>query len=296
MHLGAVFPQTEIGSDPEPAVTYARAVEDQGYGTLLAYERVLGANPESVDAVYDNDSVFHEPLTLFAHLAAVTETIDLATCVLILPQRQTALVAKQAAEVDVLSDGRLRLGVAVGSNEFEYEALGVDFETRGRRIEEQLAVLRRLWTEHVVEFEGSWHSLPDVGINPRPVQQPVPIWMGGEAEPVLRRAGRLADGWMPPARWRSLDHPLDGMADRLAVVRESAREAGRDPDELRIVARIQPEGERSDWVERARAWAELGATDVAVDTVGLDTDVTGHVERAAAFAEAMTDAGIASTP
>lgn len=295
MKLGAVFPQTEFGSDPGAAAGFAKAVEDRGYDLLLAYDHVLGANPNdpAFDGPYDNDDPFHEPLALFAYLAGVTETLTLGTSILILPQRQTALVAKQAAEVDVLSEGRLRLGVGVGWNALEYEALGIDFDTRGRRIEEQLEVLRRLWTDHLVEFDGRWHHLPDVGINPRPVQRPVPVWMGGEAPPVLRRVGRLADGWLSPARWKPLGEPLDAVEDKLATIHDHAHEAGRDPDDLRIVARMNPDGDPSEWVERAREWRDLGATHLAVDTVGMDLSVEEHIETTEAFYEAMVDAGLA---
>jgi probable F420-dependent oxidoreductase len=292
MKLGAVFPQTEIDSSPETATRFARAVEERGYDLLLAYDHVLGANPADPDfqGPYDNDDVFHEPLTLFAYLAGVTETIALGTSVLILPQRQTALVAKQAAEVDVLSGGRLRLGVGVGWNDLEYEGLGMDFGTRGQRIEEQIEVLRRLWTEDVVAFEGRWHSLPDAGINPRPVQQPVPLWLGGDADPVLRRVGRTGNGWLP--RGTAPGTSLDEIEGQLATIREHAREAGRDPDDLRVVPRIQPEGDPEEWVEHARQWRDLGATHLTVDTIGMDLTVEEHIGRATAFYEAMVDAGL----
>lgn len=295
MQLGAVFPQTEIGGDPVGVATFARAVEDLGYEFLLAYDHVLGADPEdpTFEGNYDNADPFHEPLTLFSYLAGVTETLTLGTSILILPQRQTALVAKQAAEVDVLSGGRLVLGVGVGWNDREYEALGRDFLTRGRRIEEQTEVLRRLWRDDLVEFDGRWHSLPNVGINPRPVQQPVPIWMGGEADPVLDRVGRIADGWLPPGRWRAIDVSLAGVEGKLAAIREHASEAGRDPDDLDVVARLKPEGDPADWVERAREWRDLGATHLAVDAVRMDLSVEEHVRTAEAFHEAMVEAGIA---
>lgn len=293
MKLGGVFPQTEIDSSPETAAEYAQAVEDYGYDFLLAYDHVLGANPEdsAFDGPYDNDDMFHEPLTLFAYLAGVTETLTLGTSVLILPQRQTAVVAKQAAEVDVLSGGRLRLGVGVGWNDLEYEALGMEFTSRGRRIEEQIEVLRRLWTDHLVEFDGQWHNLPDAGINPRPVQRPIPVWMGGDADPVLRRVGRLADGWLP--RGTSPTSSLNEVKDQLTTIRNHNQEADRDPDKLRIAPRVKPEGAPSEWVEHAREWHDLGATHIAVDTIGMDLSADEHVERTAAFFETLTDAGLA---
>jgi len=293
MEFGAVFPQTEIDSNPGTAAEFARAVEARGYDLLLAYDHVLGADPDdpAFEGPYDNDDMFHEPLTLFAYLAGVTETLTLGTSVLVLPQRQAALVAKQAAEVDVLSEGRLRLGVGVGWNDLEYEALRTDFGTRGRRIEEQIEVLRRLWTEEVVAFDGDWHSLPDVGINPRPVQQPIPVWMGGDAPPVLRRVGRLADGWLPTGT--APGTALDGVEAKLATVRESAREAGRDPDDLRVVPRIEPDEDPAAWVEHVREWRDLGATHVAVDTVGMDLSLGEHMEAATEFYEVMAEAGLA---
>lgn len=293
MKLGAVFPQTDVGDDPEAAVEFARRVEERGYDVLLAYDHVVGADPgdPAFDGPYDNDDSFHEPFTLFAHLAGVTETLTLGTGVLVLPQRQTALVAKQAAEVDVLSDGRLRVGVGVGWNEREYEALGVDFETRGRRIEEQVDLLRALWTDHVVEYDGDWHRLPGVGINPRPVQRPIPLWMGGEAPPVLRRIGRVADGWITPARFKSLDGSLEGVDEAVGTIRDHAREAGRDPDDVRIVARLRPDGPLPAFVERAREWRRLGATHVAVDTVGMELSVYDHIRKLSVLQDRLLDAG-----
>lgn len=294
MQLGAVFPQTEVGPDPGAIAAYASAVEAAGFDLLLAYDHVLGADPADpgFDGPYDNDDPFHEPLTLFSYLAAETETVTLASGILILPQRQTALVAKQAAQVDILSEGRLRLGVGVGWNEREYAALGQDFGTRGRRIEEQVEVLRRLWTDEVVAFDGRFHHLPDVGINPLPVQRPIPLWMGGEAEPVLRRVGRLADGWLPPGHWRPIDRDLSGVEAKLGSIREHARAAGRDVDELDVVARMTPEGEPDEWVARAREWRALGATHLAVDTVRMDLDVDDHIATVERFYERMAAAGL----
>lgn len=202
MQIGAIFPQTEIGSDPAAVRDYAQAVEDLGYGHITAYDHVLGAstaNRPDWRGSYTSAAMFHEIFVLFGYLAALTRRVELVSGVLILPQRQTALVAKQAAEVDVLSGGRLRLGVGVGWNAVEFEALGEDFQTRGARIEEQIAVLRALWTQPVVDFHGRWHQIPAAGINPLPVQRPIPIWMGGYVDTVLRRIGRVADGWLPSA-------------------------------------------------------------------------------------------------
>lgn len=294
MKLGAVFPQSEIGSSPEIAAEFAKAVEEHGYDLLLAYDHVLGANPNApdFDGPYDNDDMFHEPLTFFGYLASVTETINLGTSVLILPQRQTALVAKQAAEVDVLSGGRFRLGIGIGWNDLEYEALGMEFSSRGRRVEEQIDVLRRLWNTDVVEFEGRWHSLPDVGINPRPVQDSIPIWIGGDAPPVLRRIGRLGDGWL--TRGTAPNSSLSEVEDQLDTIREHAREAGRNPGDLDIIPRLRPVGAPSEWVEHARDWRDLGATHIAVDTVGMDLSAEEHIEQTERFYDALTEAGLAN--
>lgn len=298
MQLGAVFPQTEIGADPAAIAAFATAVEDAGFDLLLAYDHVLGANPDdpAFDGPYDNDDPFHEPMTLYAYLAGFTETVRLATAILILPQRQTALVAKQAAQVDILSDGRFRLGVGVGWNDREYRALGKDFGTRGKRIEEQIDVLRRLWADDIVDFEGRYHDLPDVGINPRPQQGRIPLWMGGEADPVLSRVGRLADGWLPPGRWRPLDRELDAIQRKLSVIRRHATDAGRSMDELQIVARLMPEGDPEEWVDRAREWRDLGATHIAVDTVRMDLSVEEHIDTVTTFYGAMADAGLVDGP
>src|SRR5579883_498792 len=203
MQYGVVFPQIEFGNDPEAIKDYAQAAEGMGYDYLLIYDHVLSAHPErepKLTGPYTHEHPFHEPFVLFGFLAGATKRLQLTTGILILPQRQTALVAKQAAEIDVLSKGRLRLGIGLGWNYVEYEALGTDFKTRGRRVEEQVEVLRKLWTEPLVTFRGKDHVISNAGLNPMPIQRPIPIWFGGAAEPALRRAARLADGWMPASR------------------------------------------------------------------------------------------------
>src|SRR5215475_11432902 len=228
MRLGVVFPQTEIGTDPVVIRDYAQAAESAGYHHLLVFDHVLGAKVERFDKLgrkppYTDEYPFHEVFVLFGYLAACTRRLELVTGIVILPQRQTALVAKQAAAVDVLSGGRLRLGVGVGWNAVEFEALGQDFTKRGRRVEEQVEVLRALWTRELVTFHGREHYISDAGLNPLPVQRPIPIWMGGESEVVQRRMSRLADGWMP--------HFRAGEAGQAAVdrIHGLVREAGRDP-------------------------------------------------------------------
>jgi probable F420-dependent oxidoreductase len=291
MEIGTVFPQLRIGDDPETVGDYARRIEAAGFEHLLSYDHVLGVNPdwEDWEGPYDNADTFHEPLTTFSYLAGVTDTLEFVTGILILPQRQTALVAKQAAQVDRFADGRFRLGVGVGWNPHEYVALGEDFGERGRRIEEQVEVLRALWTEPVVDFEGEYHRIEELGINPRPVQQPVPLWMGGMADPVKRRVGRLADGWLP--QFQPGDEDAE---DDLADVYEAAEAAGRAPDDVGLHGRIWAvPGEEEEWVERARAWQDLGADYLAVSTMSQGLDSPGdHAALLEEVADAFDDAGL----
>ncbi|HWN01807.1 MAG TPA: LLM class F420-dependent oxidoreductase [Candidatus Dormibacteraeota bacterium] len=270
MKIGTVFPQTEIGQDPAVIRDYAQAVEAMGYTHILAFDSVIGANPDRPggwDSQYDYRHAFHEPFALFAFCAAVTRRIELATGVLILPQRQTILVAKQAAEVDVLSGGRLRLGIGVGWNPVEFEALGENIHDRGKRVEEQLEVMRLLWTRELVTYEGRWHRVPDAGIKPLPVQRPIPVWMGGESEAVLRRAARLADGWITLQTFRP-GPASQQIIDRLHGL---LREAGRDPAAFGIegrvaLAKLPP----AEWAKELAAWRAMrGITHLCVNTMGL---------------------------
>jgi probable F420-dependent oxidoreductase len=265
MHIGAVFPQTEIGNDPGAIREYAQAVEDLGYHHLLVYDHVLGASPVNRPGWrgYTSEMPFHEPFVLFGYLAGLTQQLELVTGVLILPQRQTALVAKQAAEVDVLSGGRLRLGIGLGWNQVEFDALNEDFRTRGARIEEQVDVLRALWTHPVITVHGRWHQIEEAGINPLPVQCPIPVWFGGHADAMLRRTARLGDGWFP---LRAPDDEARTMVERLHAY---AREAGREPNELGIEAWINvKDGTEEVWAAQAAAWGKLGATHLCVNTMG----------------------------
>ena len=268
MKIGVVLPQTEIGNDPAAIKAYAEEVETMDFTHALAFDHVLGVNPERPGGwtgPYTYRHAFHEPFVLFGFLAAVTRRLELVTGIIILPQRQAALVAKQAAEVDVLSGGRLRLGVAIGWNPVEYEVLGEEFKTRGARIEEQIAVMRALWTKELVTFEGKQHRIPDAGINPLPVQRPIPIWMGGDSEIVQKRAARVADGWMP--------HFRPGAAAQSTVDRlhEMIRAAGRGPNAFGIEGRIAlsqiPE---SEWVKEMDAWRAMrGITHLCVNTMNM---------------------------
>ena len=285
MQLGVVFPQTEIGTDPVVIRDYAQAAEDLGYSHLLDYDHVLGASSEhrsDWNRPYDHRTQFHEPFVLFGFLASVTQHLELVTGIIILPQRQVALVAKQAAVVDLLSGGRLRLGVGIGWNDVEYEALGEDFRNRGRRVEEQIAVMRSLWTQEVVNFQGQWHTITHAGINPLPIQRPIPLWMGGGAESVIQRVARLADGWFPQFR------PDERGKEILQRLFAYAKEAGRDPATIGIegstsIANRDPD----DWARSAEAWQQFGATHLGVNTMGAGLDSpTKHIDAIRRFKEA----------
>ncbi len=276
MELGTVLPTLELGPDPGPLREYAQGVETAGYDHVLASDHVLGVDPDrDWEGPYDNDDLFHEPLTTLSHLAAVTDDLAFGTAILILPQRQTALVAKQAAQVDRFCGGGFRLGVAVGWNPLEYVALGEDFDKRGPRMTEQLDVLKRLWTEDVVEFEGRFHDLPGVGINPRP-EESIPLWLGGTADPVKRRIAEKGDGWIP--QFDPAGDPDEAEAE-LADLYAYVEEAGRDPEEVGLQGRMSvAPGEPDEWVRRAEAWQEVGADYLAVSTQGQGLDgVDEHV-------------------
>ena len=291
MELGTVHPTLELGPDPGTLREYARAVEDAGYGHILASDHVLGVDPErDWEGPYDNDDLFHEPLTTLSHLAAATDDLAFGTAILILPQRQTALVAKQAAQVARFCDGGFRLGVAVGWNPLEYVVLGQNFEDRGPRMTEQLDVLERLWTEEVVEFEGRFHHLPGVGINPRP-EESVPLWLGGTADPVKRRIAEKGDGWVP--QFDPAEDP-DGAEAELADLHEHVERAGRDPADVGLQGRMGvPPGEPDEWVRRAEAWEEVGADYLAVTTQGQGLDgIEEHVGLLEAVAGTLAEVGL----
>jgi probable F420-dependent oxidoreductase len=276
----AVLPQLEIGADPEVIARYAREIERMGFDGVVVFDHVLGAHPDRPggwSGPYTHESMFHEPFVLYGFLAAVTKRIELVTSVIILPQRQAALVAKQAAEVDVLSGGRMRLGVGLGWNEVEYEALGESFSTRASRIEEQIVVMRKLWTDAVVEHRGKRIRIPKAGLNPLPVQRPIPVWMGGGyksntsssgpraagiVEPALRRIARVADGW--------LTHVQPGDEGRTAIesFRAMVREEGRDEAKVGLEGRLSAAATpRERWPEHLAWWSEMGATHIELTTM-----------------------------
>ena len=287
MQLGVIFPQTEIGADPKAVRDFAQAAEELGYAHVIVFDHVLGADTthyKNWQGPYSQGDMFHEPFVLYGYLAAVTQKLELVTAVIILGQRQTALVAKQAAAVDVLSGGRLRLGVGIGWNAVEYEALNENFHDRGKRSEEQIAVLRALWTQEVVDFQGRWHNVTHAGINPLPVQRPIPLWLGGRVEAVVERVGRLADGWFPQFA------PDDAGRATIERMHGYARAAGRDPSAIGIEGRISLAESGADaWGGLADAWRGLGATHLSVNTMraGLATP-DAHIDAIRQFREAMT--------
>ena len=286
MKLGVVFPQTEIGSDPGAVREYAQAAESIGYNHILAFDHVLGANAESRpgwSGAYRHTDAFHEPFVLFGYLAAVTSSAELVTGVIILPQRQTALVAKQTAAVDVLSQGRLRLGIGIGWNAVEYEALGENFHNRGRRSEEQIDLLRKLWTNDLITYEGRWHKVTDAGLNPLPVQRPIPVWFGGAAPQTVRRVATMGDGWFP------LFRPDERGRELIESMREQAAEAGRGPNDIGVESWVSiRDSSEDDWKRTAEAWRELGATHLSVNTMnaGLGSP-QAHIEAIQRFKEVM---------
>ena len=291
MQIGVVFPQLEIGNDPEAIRDYAQAAESLGYDHLLVYDHVLGANRETHEWLrgpYRHPDAFHEPFVLFGYLAALTQTIELVTGILIFPQRQTALVAKQAAEVDVLSGGRLRLGIGIGWNSVEYEALNEEFTNRGRRSEEQIDVMRALWTYDLVTFNGRWHTITDAGINPLPVQRPIPIWFGGYDDRVLRRIGRLGDGWIIAGGGNS---PTPEVTSAVERVKRYANDAGRDPSTMGFEKVIgYGDSTLGEGAESVRKWGDSGVTHLSLNTMnsGLATP-SDHIAAIQRFKEALSE-------
>lgn len=282
-----VFPQTEIGNDPVAIRDYVQAADDLGFHYMVAYDHVLGADTthhQLEGAAYTFETPFHEPLALFSYAAALTTRIHLVTGVIILPQRQAALVAKQAAEVDVLSGGRLILGVGTGWNHVEYEALGQDFRTRGKRLEEQVALMRALWAEPLVDFEGRFHRVTHAGINPRPASGRIPIWFGGWADVVMDRTGRVGDGWLlgGAAKRENLEHRRDR-------IHAAARAAGRDPSSIAIAAGVNAGNYSTEQqADRARVLESAGATHCSINTMDAGfTTVEQHVEAIRTFRSAF---------
>ncbi len=281
MRIGVVLPQTEIGPTVGAVRAYGVGVEELGYQHVLAYDHVVGADPAvhvPWTGPYDVDTEFHEPFVLFGFLAGCT-SLELVTGITILPQRPTVLVAKQAAEVDLLTNGGFRLGVGIGWNPVEYEALGQEFSTRGRRIEEQVALLRELWTTRSVTFDGEFETVTAAGLAPLPVRRPIPIWFGGMSPKAYDRMGRLADGWFP------LVQPGPKLDEARGIVARAAEAAGRDPGAIGLEGRVDWRGDRDDVLARIEGWRSAGATHLTLNTMGAGlADVDDHLAALAAVA------------
>ena len=256
MQLNAFFPTRDIGCDPVRIRDWAQAAEDLGYAYIEVPDHVFGSTGrDGWTPLYNETDPFHETFTTLTFLAAVTKSIKLSSGVLILPQRQTGVVAKQAAEVDLLSEGRLRLGIGNGSNHIEYASLDTDWKTRGARQEEQVEVLRRLWTEDLVTYSGRFHDLQEVNIVPRPVQQPIPIWFGGSSDAVVKRAARIGDGWMP-----IMGVPDEQDEAKLSDLHTHLKAFDRDPLTFGLEGWIRVhDADPQLWAEAADGWRRLGA-------------------------------------
>lgn len=289
MQFGAVLPHNEIGDDPQAMKAWARGVEDLGATHILIYDHVLGADPDRPGGwnpnSYDKDVAFHEPLTTFAFIAAVTERVELMSTVLILPQRQTALVAKQAAQVALLSGNRFKLGVGIGWNTVEYEALNENFRNRGKRQDEQVRLLRKLWESDSLDFTGDFHRVDRASINPRPTA-PIPVWFGGSAPAALKRCAELGDGWIP----------LMGANDKARACVEALHEhraaCGRSDTPFGIQAQAQYRGGTPErWAGHARKWQDLGCTHIAIATHNAGpATVDDHLARVQEYLDVVRDA------
>lgn len=291
MQIGVIYPQTELPTDPDTVRAYVRRVEELGYRHFEIYDHVLGADP-AVHAgwkgPYDVDTTFHEPLVFYGFMAAITQ-LELVTGIVVAPQRQTALLAKQAAEVDVLSGGRFRLGIGIGWNPVEYEGLGQNFSTRGEREEEQIGLLRRLWTEHSVTHDGKFDRITGAGLAPVPIQRPIPIWLGGLSPVAYERMGRLADGWFPRVE------PGPDLDAARAIIAAAASEAGRDPAAIGMEPHVSwSAGGTDELIRNAGQWRDAGATHLSVDTMGSGLPgLDGHLDALARASEALHLAGSA---
>ena len=286
MEIGAVFPHNEIGTDPQAIKDYAQGVEELGVTHLLIYDHVLGADrdrPGGFEGPYDKDVAFHEPFTTFAFIAAVTKKLDMITTVMILPQRQTVLVAKQAAELAILSNNRFKLGIGVGWNAVEYTGLNENFKNRGKRQEEQVELMRLLWESEVLEYKGDYHHIDKASINPRPSKS-VPIWFGGGAPQLIERCADLGDGWIP------LMGPNEAARKTLAAIKEKRESKGLNWDNFGVQAQAQyAGGDAERWNKHAEKWRNLGASHLAIATHNAEpTNVEGHLGRIKEYLNAVT--------
>ena len=265
MKIGISLPVRELKNDLAAIKAFAQTADELGFSHLRVPEQIL--RPES--------GYLHEPLTLLAYVAALTRSIQLVPSVIVLPSRRTVLFAKQAAELDVLSGGRLRLGIGVGASPEEYRAMGVDFQTRGARCEEQLELLKQLWTRTTVDFQGRWDRVSGVGLDPLPVQRSIPVWIGPNSRPIARirrRIGRQADGWFvlcPPEEFPAVQ----------ADIQHHARAAGRDPHAIGTEAGVAVVGPRqAEWRDRVSGWRRAGLSHLCLRTLGGGLDAQGHID------------------
>ena len=287
MKLGLSFPQTEIGTDPSKIKDFMQSAEDLGYDFVTFVDHVLGEEAPrgaSFAGNYTRDFMFHEVMVLMGYAAAVTNRIGLGTAVMILPQRQAVLVAKQAAEVDLLSGGRLRLGVGLGWNKVEYDGLGMPFGNRAKRFSEQIDVMRELWSQRVVEYRGDFHNFDSAGINPEPIQRPIPVWIGAMKEVAVRRAARVGDGWFMYPR----QDPGDEAHTMISTYRQAAAEAGREPDSLGVNATVfANQGAGPDeWRSIMEEWERMGVNELTFRTAESDLkNLEAHMDAIKKMAE-----------
>ncbi len=268
MKLGVVFPQTAIGNDPVAIAEYVQAIEDMGYDYLMTYEHVLGANPAHYNDgryfIYTHEDAFHDPFVLYSWLAGLTQKLEFVTGILILPQRNVGVVAKQSATLSILSGGRLRLGVGVGWNQAEMEGLGYDFSNRGKRIDEQVEILQQLWTEPLVDYQGEFHDIQQLGLNPLPPTPP-PLWFGGSADAVLKRAAKYGDGWLP---FGTSPEKIEPYVDKMYQFLE---DEGRDPADFGMDVRISPTGNDPEkWYGFIEGWLKHGMTHLCVNATKME--------------------------
>ena len=288
MKIGVIYPQTELQGDPDAVYRIGRAVEELGYDYLLAYDHVLGATHDrepKLNGPYTDKHPFHDPFVMFAYLAAITQRIELTCGILILPQRQTALVARQAADLDLLSRQRFRLGIGTGWNPVEYEALGQDFDSRGKRADEQIGLLRRLWTEPLVTFEGAFDRIDRAALNPRP-RRSIPIWVGGFADAAFRRGARLGDGFI-------FAGSRSPMSESVARLRQLLKEAGHSESGFGLELIMQRAKTPDKVAETLARWRDAGGSHATVTTMGQHfATIEQHVDHMKRVADAIRKAGL----
>ena len=281
MRIGAVFPQIEAGTDIGAITDYIQNVESLGFDHILAFDHVLGANASSRpgwSGAYQHTDSFYEPITFYSYVAAITSRLELATGVIILPQRQTALFAKQTATLDLISGGRLRLGIGTGWNQVEYEALGENFHNRGKRSEEQINLLRKLWSEELITFKGKFHTVTDAGLNPLPPKRSIPIWFGGMADPVLERVAKIGDGWLP------LGSPNEKRKNTFDQLKRYLEQNSRSMSDIGIEAMISMKNSATDIKKDISSWVQMGATHISVNTMNCGLEFPGeHVKAISDF-------------